>query len=203
MDYANGKIYVIRNHVNDMVYVGSTCQSLSKRFSWHKSDMKNRKYQLYEAMNELKIENFYIELVELYPCSSKDELRSREGQYIRKYDSYKNGYNMLISGRSMTEYYQDNKEQLKEQVKKYRDDHKDKIREQKKEYYQDNKEKINEYYKKYKELNKDRIREHKNKKFNCECGGKYTHTHKARHLKTLKHKKYIDEQQKLLYIVNI
>ena len=150
MDYINGKIYVIRNHINDLVYVGSTTQSLSKRFSWHKSNRnckKNKKYIIYQSFDELGIENFYIEIVELYPCSCKEELCKREGQYIRKFDSYKNGYNMRIAGRTQKEYNQENQEKIKEQKKIYREANK-------------------EYFINY-------------------------------------HKKYIDEQQKLLYIVNI
>ena len=184
MDYANGKIYVIRNHVNDFVYVGSTCQSLSKRFSWHKSHMKNKKFQLYEAMMENGIENFYIELIELFPCSCRDELHKREGQYIRKFDSFKNGYNGCIAGRSGKEWENDNKEKIKERMKNYRDD---------------NKEQIKKYNEEYRKVNKEKI----NEKFDCDCGGKYTKSHKARHLKTQKHIKYIDEQQKLKYLVNI
>jgi len=188
MNYANGKIYIILNHINDMVYVGSTCQSLSKRFSWHKRDMKNRKFELYEAMIENGIENFYIELLELFPCSCRDELHKREGQYIRKFDSYKNGYNGRIEGRTCKEYYQDNIEQIKEQKKEYREKNRDDILKKKRNYYQNN---------------KIGIKEKKSQKFVCDCGGKYTKSHKARHLKTKKHKKYIDEQQKLKYIVNI
>ena len=37
--------------------------------------------------------------------------------------------------------------------------------------------------KQYREENKETI----NKKYNCSCGGKYTHSNKARHLKNLKH----------------
>jgi len=165
MDYANGKIYVILNHINDLVYVGSTTQSLSKRFSAHKGNMKNKRkcnYEIYIAFEELGIQNFYIELLEVYPCSSKDELHKREGQYIRKFDSYKNGYNMRISGRGKKEYTIDTKESKKEYDKERR--------------------KI---------------------KYHCDCGSVISKAHKSEHLKTIKHKKYIDEQQKLLYIVNI
>ena len=38
--YENGKIYAIRNNVNDMVYIGSTCNPLHKRFYDHKHHMK-------------------------------------------------------------------------------------------------------------------------------------------------------------------
>ena len=36
-DYSKGKIYKITNDLNDDVYIGSTCDTLSRRFSNHKS----------------------------------------------------------------------------------------------------------------------------------------------------------------------
>ena len=36
--------------------------------------------------------------------------------------------------------------------------------------------------------NKDKLKE----KFNCECGGRYTRHHKARHIKSRKHQDYIN-----------
>ena len=44
--YENGKIYVIRNNINDMVYVGSTCNLLHKRFHQHKLDMKKEGHKI-------------------------------------------------------------------------------------------------------------------------------------------------------------
>jgi len=127
MDYKNSKIYVIRNHINDLVYIGSTTQSLSKRFSWHKASMNTKKFQLYEAFEKLGIQNFYIELLEMYSCNCRDELHKKEGEYIRKYDSYKNGYNSCVAGRTKKEYREDNKEQIKEYKKDYYQDKKNKI----------------------------------------------------------------------------
>lgn len=51
-------------------------------------------------------------------------------------------------------------------------------------------EEVKERQKQYDIENKDKIR----KETNCVCGGKYIHNHKARHLKTLKHMKYLEEQ---------
>jgi len=210
MDYKNGKIYIIRNYINDLVYVGSTTQSLSKRFSVHKASMKNKRkcnYEIYKAFEELEIENFYIELVEEYQCDNKEQLCKKEGEYIRKFDSYKNGYNMRIEGRSKNEYGKVYREEHKDQMKKYRDDNKDKKKEYDKEYSEENKEKIKEYKKEYRELNQEQIKQQKkeyykvnqqkikeknNKKFDCECGGKYTFSNKTRHLKSKKHLKYIE-----------
>ena len=42
MGYRKGKIYCIRNHINDDIYIGSTKQTLSKRMSKHRSDCKNQ-----------------------------------------------------------------------------------------------------------------------------------------------------------------
>ena len=45
------------------------------------------------------------------------------------------------------------------------------------------------YNKEYHQLNKESIAEKQNQKFQCDCGGKYTHKHKSRHLKSKKHLK--------------
>ena len=55
-DYKNGKIYCIRNNINDDIYVGSTTQPLSKRMAQHREDAKreNRKRM-----------NLYLKLMKL------------------------------------------------------------------------------------------------------------------------------------------
>ena len=44
----------------------------------------------------------------------------------------------------------------------------------------------------YREANDAKIKAFKNVKYNCECGGRYTHCHKALHLRSLKHQNYIE-----------
>ena len=39
---------------------------------------------LYKSMRHIGNDNFYIELIELSPCNSREEVRAREGQYIRE-----------------------------------------------------------------------------------------------------------------------
>ena len=41
VNYQNGKIYVLRSHKTDDIYIGSTTQSLYKRFYEHKKRYKN------------------------------------------------------------------------------------------------------------------------------------------------------------------
>ena len=45
-----------------------------------------------------------------------------------------------------------------------------------------------ESVKAYNDTNKDEI----NEKFDCECGGKYTHAHKSRHIKSTIHLNYLE-----------
>ena len=62
-------------------------------------------------------------------------------------------------------YYMKNKNIINEKGKKYREENKEKIKEQKKKYNEENKEKIKELRKKYREENKEKIKEQK-KKYN-------------------------------------
>jgi hypothetical protein len=142
MDYQNGKIYVIRNHTNDLVYIGSTTQPLSKRMATHRrtSTVKlTKSRKIYQAFDKIGRDQFYIELVELYPCDLNIELLRREGHFIREYDSYNNGFNGKIECRGLKEWNEDNKDKIKEQKKIYRECNKDKIKETKKKYNEDNK----------------------------------------------------------------
>ena len=63
-----------------------------------------------------------------------------------------------------------------------------------KEYYIDNKAKINEQSKIYRENNKDKISEQNRVQYDCECGGKYTYSHKSQHFKTKKHQEFISSK---------
>jgi group I intron endonuclease len=122
--FENGRIYCIRNIMNDMIYIGSTTQSLSKRFSVHKSMHKNQKYKnikLYNAMIEYGIENFYIELIYEIKCNNIEILKKEEQINIRLYNSINNGYNQRIS-------YIDNerKKEIKQYLKQYHIEHENK-----------------------------------------------------------------------------
>lgn len=98
-----GCIYIIRNNVNDMVYIGQTIHSAEHRFKDHLRDAYsgvNRK--LYNAMRELGIENFYVET--LVECNDS-ELNDEEIYYIDKYNSFIDGYNSTIGGSTGSHVY--------------------------------------------------------------------------------------------------
>ena len=48
------------------------------------------------------------------------------------------------------------------------------------------------YETEYRQVNSQKIKDWKHQKHNCECGGKYTHGSKSKHLKSKKHTKYLD-----------
>lgn len=170
-DFKNGKIYKLWSPEGDDIYIGSTTQTLSQRKGKHKISYNNNgcfsSKILFEKYNDVR-----IELIEDFPCDNKQQLNAREGHYIRTL----NCVNKRIEGRTLKEYYQDHKEEMKEYreehkeekkeyMKQYREEHKEEIKEYKKEYdkqyYENNKEEKKEYAKQYRENNKDKIKEYK------------------------------------------
>lgn len=93
-----GQIYIIRNLINNKVYIGETTIGYKSRFAQHckKSTRINRHYKLYNAMNEFGIENFYVELLE--DNVPIEKMYEREIYYIEKYNSFYDGYNSTKGG---------------------------------------------------------------------------------------------------------
>ena len=200
--YSHGKIYRIWNLINDEFYIGSTAQELHKRWSDHRKDAKkiNKKMKLFDEMNKLGHEVFKIELVENYPCSSRDELHRREGEVIRE---LKPTLNSIIAGRSREEYYHENKKHIFATHYAYHNKHRERINEQRKPYFatyrEANKDKIKQYYNENREQLLQQKREHylKNReeilkksaeKIQCVvCGGCYTKINKQKHFRTNMH----------------
>ncbi len=112
-----------------MVYVGSTTQTISRRWAEHMKSVRRKKIKhlkIYRAIEELGVENFYIEFVEAFPCENKGQLCAREGHHIRLMDSVKNGYNDRVAGRTKNQRYEEDNEyrenQLKKQKQRYHSD---------------------------------------------------------------------------------
>jgi hypothetical protein len=99
----------------------------------------NQKYENYPC------ENMKITLVRIkyenYPCENEEQLNKREGEIIREIGTVNN----YIAGRTLKEYYEDNKEKRKESRKKHRETNKEKL----KSYEEKRKESRKEYKKEY------------------------------------------------------
>jgi hypothetical protein len=168
MIYELGHIYMIWDiDDHNLVYYGSTCD-LNYRIRIHKCLKTNN----CTSKQIIERGNYKYAILETHENIDEYDLRERERWYIKN----KPCVNEQIPNRTDAEYYQDNKEKIAEQTKKYRQDNKEKIAERNKEYRQDNKEKIAEKM---------------NKKFVCECGGKFTKANAAQYKKSKKHLKWI------------
>ena len=168
-EYLNGKIYCVRNTINDLIYIGSTCQKLSQRMSNHRSDMKkpnNQGMKLYKAMSELRKEHFYIELVEDYPCETIEQLRKRESDIAREKNAELNNN---INGRTQQErskeYSITHKEEIKQNGIIYREIHKEEIKQKKQDDYNRNKEKVLKHIKEYREQNRELTKEQEQQQY--------------------------------------
>ena len=160
-DYSNGKIYCVRNNIDDKIYIGSTCQSLSKRMAYHRQDAKKQNRQntlIYPLMLSYGIENFYIELIEEYPCESSSQLEKREGELIREMNA---SLNMKVSGRTMDEYTVECADKIKQSKalrdKKYRENNPEKIKARRKKNYWKDPDQYREKSRRYNEEHKEEI----------------------------------------------
>ena len=172
----------------------------------------------FDLFKEFGIENCKIELIESYPCANKEELHKREGFHIQ---GHKDCVNKNIAGRSMDEYYRDNKEICLQRSRDYKKKNEEHVKESWKQYYLTRKEGLNEANKQYRDTHKDEIKI-KNKEYQslnrkvlsakhqeyvernkewlkkpvfCGCGSVYQYMKKSQHEKTQKHQDWLKQQE--------
>lgn len=97
--YISCGIYKVENIINHKCYIGQSVQ-IEKRFKQHKNNYDNKNERIYDsyfyrAIRKYGIDNFKFEILEL--CD-QSELNDREAFWIKKFDSYKNGYNETLGG---------------------------------------------------------------------------------------------------------
>lgn len=148
--YQHGKVYKIVSNNTDQIYVGSTTQpTLARRLATHKEAYVKWKAggdKFISSCILLDQPDYRIVLLESYPCRSKDELNSREQHYIELYKDTCVNKRKAFTGLTKDEYFQ-----------QYRQEHKEEMRENNAEYYQKNREKLTEQYKRYREEHKEQI----------------------------------------------
>jgi hypothetical protein len=92
-----GKIYKIKNNINNKIYIGITINTLKQRFSTHKRDARRGKNtKLCKAIRKYGESKFTIKL--LKEVENRKDLRNQEIKYILKYNSIENGYNGVSGG---------------------------------------------------------------------------------------------------------
>jgi len=149
-DFQNGKIYKLWSNEGDDIYIGSTTQTLAHRYSTHKNLWSRCcSKNLFEKYSNVK-----IDIIEHFPCNTKDELCKREGELIRSL----NCVNKNIPGRTHKEYCNENKEKIAEYHIEYRENNKEKLADYQTEYRGNNKKKLAEYQQAYRGNNKEKCR---------------------------------------------
>jgi hypothetical protein len=202
VNYSQAKIYKIVDNTNGNIYVGSTCEpTLARRLAGHVSNYKHYLNGNKTSLEIIKNNNYDIILIENVECHSKDQLIARERYYIEILDCV----NKVIPGRTQHQYQKDHQEKIQEYQQQYRGDKKDKIQQYQQQYRSENKENAKDFQQTSYIKNKDKIKgnqkdyriENHDKitaKCKCQCGGSYTTAHKSCHLRSTKHKKYIQNK---------
>ena len=142
-DYSKGKIYKIVCNTTGLVYYGSTVASLKHRLNQHITNHKHDGVTTSKIVIENN--NYEIILLENYPCKTRKELEKKESWYIQNNECV----NKMIPGRTLEEWYIDNREHVINKSKRYYNDNKKKVLEKVKIYSSKNKEKISKYYKQW------------------------------------------------------
>jgi len=183
--YQNGKIYTLRSPNTEKYYIGSTVKKyLCNRLSEHNAHYKRFLTGNHGEMTSyeiIKLGDAYIELLELFPCNSKDELSKREGELIREHKN--NCVNKMVAGRTGKEYNIECADKRKEIKKRYRANNPEKVKES---------DRIN-HQKQYaikSDYIKNRVsdyRKNNSEKILCSCGSSYVKYNSSSHLKTKKH----------------
>ena len=207
-DYSEGIIYCLKSGQTDDVYYGSTTRPLPLRKASHMKAYKSwlaGKNNYVTSYEIVKYDDFYIEIVEKYPCKSKEELLTRESHYIKS----EKCVNRYIPGRTSKQwnednhekvlenkrrYHRENREEILEKKRLYRIENREKIAERGKQRYEKNHEKNLEKARLYREKNREQIKERQCVKVKCGCGSTVQKHCLTRHLKSKKHLKWIDNQ---------
>ena len=189
--YENGKIYKLLLP-DGYYYIGCTCNELKVRKQQHKDNClcESRECLLYRYIRENKFEwkDIKIVLFENYPCENKSELLLKESVTIRNFikDSF------CLNSNCNTSLDGSKQEHNKTITKKYREENKEKISEQRKNYYINiEKNKIKENIDKIREKRKlyyESVKDSKLEKITCECGSVICKSALSKHLKSNKHK---------------
>jgi hypothetical protein len=169
--YEDSKIYTIYGGAE--IYYGATTQVLSQKMATHRDEYKKgpaKKTASY-LFHKYGVENCTIQLVELFPCTSIEELDARKAHWVRN--------NICINNRTKflnAAYYKEHKEEIAEQRAKYR---------------KKNKKLLDKREAKRQLIRKAIV------PTVCACGGSYKDYNKRQHEQSKRHKKHLNQTVEL------
>lgn len=189
-NYSEGKIYKLVNSVDETIYIGSTCATLTTRISKHRDKSRRTPDRpIYKHLNDIGWENIRIVLIDNVNCANKDELLREEQKHI---DIYKKT-NIILNKYGAIPDLEKQKQNAKENRPKYEANRdKEHSKQVNKEYYQNNKEHIiqrtranqlenaedrREYLRQYRDSNKDKAKDYAKAHYEQRKGEKSTCPH--------------------------
>lgn len=93
-------IYILRNKINNKVYIGQTIRSLQRRLVTHRATAKAKvQTKISRAIRKYGKENFFIEI--LVTCETQKDADELESHYIKLHNSISNGYNISPGGQAI------------------------------------------------------------------------------------------------------
>ena len=105
-----GYIYLLTCETTGKQYIGLTTVTPYKRWLQHIADAKRldiKTSKLHNAINKYGEDDFIIEIIKTISSTNKQELKNTlaklEIEYIKKFNTYPNGYNMTIGGEGLKE----------------------------------------------------------------------------------------------------
>ncbi len=119
--YNNSKIYLIKcTQDKNLIYVGSTVKPLNERWKQHIYKAQKKEYSknnlLYNKMNEIGIDLFYIELFEQLNLNNNQELLNEEYKVINRIGTL----NYISSGLLDENKYNELKNKVEIERKEYK-----------------------------------------------------------------------------------
>lgn len=183
---AVGRIYKIICGLTNDIYVGSTLNVLKHRFNGHKTDYKRwlndrskACFAIFPLFEQYGLESFKIILIKEYDVVDRSHLHALEQLWMNKlkrctvnvqaaFIPTSNAYKELVL-----------KVAVSARMKVYREANRDVI---------------SAKNKLYREANRDELNAKKKVKHTCDCGGRYIHSHRSRHLKSKKHQHFVESQ---------
>jgi hypothetical protein len=207
-----GRVYKIICGLTNDIYVGSTLNVLKHRFNGHKNaykswleDRSKSCISIFPLFEQYGLEHFKIVLIKEYAVVDRSHLHALEQLWMNKlkrctvnkiaaFIPTSNAYKELVLKVAISAkkkvYHEANRTEILAKKKVYRDANKDEINAKTKVYREANRDVISAKKKVYREANRDVI----NAKYTCDCGGKYIHANRLRHLKTAKHQRFLQDQ---------
>ena len=84
--YNNGKVYKLVDQLNGYFYIGSTCDTLVKRFYQHKhTAVRHPERKVYKHFSTVGWDNVKIVLLEEHFLDNKEQLLREENKVIEMY----------------------------------------------------------------------------------------------------------------------